>query len=191
MKEPVPQPSSEHAVDALYRNIRQLVEQARARVVVQVNQTLVLTYWHVGQLVRVQVLQGDRAAYGAGVLKQLAERLTRDYGSGFSHSGLTRMAKLYDWLPDEQMVATLSQQLSWSHFVELIKIDDPTQRSFYAELCARSRWSVRTLRERMDSLLFERTAIARQPDAAVRQELAKLQQGASASASPALFLKDP
>lgn len=151
------------AVDALYRDIRHLVEQARTQVVVQVNQALVLTYWHIGKVIKSQVLQGERAAYGAGVLKQLAVRLTHDYGSGFSHSGLTRMAKLYDCLPDENIVATLSQQLSWSHFVELIKIDDPTQRRFYVELCAQSRWSVRTLRERMDSLLFERTAISKQP----------------------------
>lgn len=177
------------AVDALYRDIRHLVEQARTQVVVQVNQALVLTYWHIGKVIKSQVLQGERAAYGAGVLKQLAVRLTHDYGSGFSHSGLTRMAKLYDCLPDENIVATLSQQLSWSHFVELIKIDDPTQRRFYVELCAQSRWSVRTLRERMDSLLFERTALAKRPEQAIRQELAQLNQGGSSS--PALFLKDP
>jgi predicted nuclease of restriction endonuclease-like (RecB) superfamily len=180
---------ADEAADTLYQNIRQLIEGSRAQVLVQVNQALVLTYWHVGKTIKTQVLQGERATYGAGVLKQLAERLTRDYGSGFSPSGLTRMAKFFDYLPDENMVATLSQQLSWSHFVELIKIDDATKRSFYADLCAQSRWSVRTLRARMDSLLFERTAIARQPDALIRQELTQLGQGSNAS--PALFLKDP
>lgn len=179
---------AEPEVDALYQDIRQRVEHARAQVLTQVNQALVLTYWHVGKVIKTQVLQGERAAYGAGVLKKLAERLTRDYGTGFSHSGLTRMAKLFDCLPDEHIVATLSQQLSWSHFVELIKIDDPTRRAFYTELCVQSRWSVRTLRERMDGLLFERTAIAKQPEAVIRQELAQL---GGASASPALFLKDP
>lgn len=189
----VPSGSAESEVDALYQAIRQRVERARAQVLTQVNQALVLTYWHVGKAIKTQVLQGERAAYGAGVLKALAERLTRDYGSGFSPSGLTRMAKLFDCLPDEQIVATLSQQLSWSHFVELIKIDDPTRRAFYTELCAQSRWSVRTLRERVDSLLFERTAIARQPESAIRQELALLREheGQGAGTSPALFLKDP
>ncbi|MFO1192745.1 MAG: PDDEXK nuclease domain-containing protein [Rhodoferax sp.] len=189
MKDRVPQPSTDPAVDALYLDIRQHVEQARAEVLAQVNQALLLTYWHIGKVIKTQVLHGERAAYGAGVLKQLAARLTRDYGSGFSHSGLTRMAKLYDCLPDEEIVATLSQQLSWSHFVELIKIDDATRRAFYIDLCAQSRWSVRILRERMDSLLFERTAIAKQPEALIRQELAPLGQGTSASAS--MFLKDP
>lgn len=176
-------------MEALYLDIRQRVEEARARVLTQVNQALVLSYWYIGKTIRTKVLQGERGAYGAGILRQLAERLTRDYGSGFSHSGLTRMAKFFDCLPAEEIVATLSQQLSWSHFVELIKVDDPTKRAFYTDLCTQFRWSVRTLRERMDGLLFERTAIAKQPESVIRQELAQLSQGANAS--PALFLKDP
>lgn len=107
-------------------------------------------------------------------LNVLAERLTRDYGNGFSYSSLTRMAKFYTLLPDEGIVATLSQQLSWSHFVELIKLDDALKREFYIQMCADGRWSVRTLRERMESMLFERTAISKQPDALIRQELAPL-----------------
>lgn len=177
------------AVDTLYEGIKQLVERARAQVLTQVNQALVLTYWRIGKTIKTEVLLHERAQYGAAVLKQLAERLTRDYGSGFSHSSLTRMAKFYDCLPEEPIVATLSQQLGWSHFVELIKIDDQTKRAFYTDMCAQSRWSVRTLRERMDGMLFERTAIAKQPEQVIRQELAQLQQ--AGEASPALFLKDP
>ena len=112
------------AVDTLYDGIRQLVERARSQVLTQVNQALVLTYWHIGKTIKMEILQHERAQYGAAVLKQLAERLSRDYGSGFSHSGLTRMAKFYDCLPEEPIVATLSQQLSWSHFVELIKAEE-------------------------------------------------------------------
>ncbi|MEK7412584.1 MAG: DUF1016 N-terminal domain-containing protein, partial [Planctomycetota bacterium] len=112
------------AIDTLYDGIRQLVERARAQVLTQVNQALVLTYWHIGKTIKAEVLQHERAQYGAGVLKQLAERLTREYGNGFGHSGLTRMAKFYDCLPEESIVATLSQQSSWSHFVELIKVQD-------------------------------------------------------------------
>ncbi|WP_349744615.1 PDDEXK nuclease domain-containing protein [Roseateles cavernae] len=182
-------PPATQALDLLYLDIKQRVAQARAQVLTQVNQALVLTYWSIGKTIQTEVLQGERARYGAGVLRQLAERLTQDYGSGFSYSGLTRMAKFFDYLPDEAIVATLSQQLSWSHFVEIIKLDDPTQRAFYADLCAQSHWSVRTLRERMDGMLFQRTAIAKQPELLIRQELAQLKQGGVAS--PSLFLKDP
>ncbi len=176
-------------IDTLYADIRQRVERARAQVLTQVNQALVLTYWHIGKTIKTEVLQQDRAPYGATVLRQLSERLTREFGSGFSHSGLTRMAKFYDCLPEEPTVATLSQQLSWSHFVELIKVDDGVKRAFYIDMCMQSRWSVRALRERMDGMLFERTAIAKQPEQVIRQELAQLQQ--AGEASPALFLKDP
>lgn len=176
--------------DKLYQVIHTLIESAKTQVVVQVNQALVLTYWQIGRIIKTEVLDDDRSQYGAAVLKQLAERLTHDYGSGFSYSSLTRMAKFYAILPEEGIVATLSQQLSWSHFVELIKIDDAIKREFYIQLCADGRWSVRALRERMDSMLFERTAISKQPDALIRQELARLQEQPTA-ATPALFLKDP
>lgn len=177
------------AVDALYRDIRQLVEEARAQVVVQVNQALVLTYWRIGKTIKQTVITEARAEYGEATMQKLADRLVLEYGPGFGRRNLFRMVKLYQCFDSPEIVTTLSTQLSWSHLVELLKVDDPTRRRFYADLCAQSRWSVRTLRERMDGLLFERTAIAKQPEAVIRQELAQLSQGASTS--PALFLKDP
>ena len=176
--------------DKLHQDIRQLIESARAHVVTQVNQALALTYWQIGKTIKTEVLDDGRGQYGAAVLKQLAERLTQEYGNGFSYSGLTRMAKFYSAIPTQEIVATLSQQLSWSHFVEIIKLDDPIKREFYLSMAAEGRWSVRTLRERMDGMLYERTAIAKQPDALIQRELAQLQQQ-PADASPALFLKDP
>jgi hypothetical protein len=162
--------------DKLYHDIRQLIESARAHVVTQVNQALALTYWHIGKTIKTEVLDDGRGQYGAAVLKQLAERLTQEYGNGFSYSGLTRMAKFYSAIPTQEIVATLSQQLSWSHFVEIIKLDDAIKREFYIRLCADAHWSVRTLRERMDGMLFERTAISKQPDLLIRRELTQLQQ---------------
>jgi predicted nuclease of restriction endonuclease-like (RecB) superfamily len=176
--------------EALYQSIKGLIERSRSQVVAQVNQTLVLTYWQVGKIIKTEVLQAERSQYGEATLKQLAARLSRDYGTGFSYSSLTRMAKFYHYMPDQRIVATLSQQLSWSHFIEVIKIEDELKREFYLQLCADGRWSVRTLRGRIDSLLFERTALSKQPDALIRQELTNLQKQ-SAETSPALFLKDP
>lgn len=107
--------------DKLYQNIKGLIEWSKAEVVSQINQTLVLTYWRIGKIIKTEVLQTDRAQYGETTLKQLALRLSQDYGTGFSYSSLIRMAKFYTYMPDRQIVATVSQQLSWSHFVELIK----------------------------------------------------------------------
>jgi len=89
----------------------------------------------------------------------------------------------------EQIVATLSHQLSWSHFRELLPLDKPLQREFYAEMCRVEGWSVRTLRGRIDSMLYERTALSRKPDELARQELATLH--AKGEVGPALVLKDP
>jgi hypothetical protein len=122
--------------EALYQSIKGLIERSRSQVVAQVNQTLVLTYWQVGKIIKTEVLQAERSQYGEATLKQLAARLSRDYGTGFSYSSLTRMAKFYHYMPDQRIVATLSQQLSWSHFIEVIKIEDELKREFYLQLCA-------------------------------------------------------
>ena len=71
--------------------------------------------------------------------------------------------------PDREIVATLSQQSSWSHFVELLGLKDAVQREFYAEICRVERWSVRVLRDQMQGMLYERTAISRKPEDLVRQ----------------------
>jgi predicted nuclease of restriction endonuclease-like (RecB) superfamily len=186
-KQVVPTPD---LAEGLYDEVRMLIESARTQVATLVNQTLVLTYWRIGKTIKTEVLDAARGQYGASILKQLACRLTQEFGNGFSYSALTRMAKFYAAAPDHAIVATLSQQLSWSHFVELIKPDDDLKRQFYIHLCADGRWSVRTLRERMDSMLYERTAISKKPEALIRQELTNSQQMPSQT-SPVLFLKDP
>ena len=85
--------------------------------------------------------------------------------------------KFAEQFPDAGIVATLSQQLSLSYFVELIKLDDPLQREFYTELCQLERWSVRTLQAKVRGMLFERTALSRKPEALARQELEALRDG--------------
>lgn len=133
-------------IDTLYQDIGQLIEAAKTHVASQVNQTLVMTYWQIGKTIKTELLQDDRSEYGLATLKQLAQRLQQEYGAGFSYSSLTRMAKFYALISDQQIIATLSQQLSWSHFVELIKIEDALKRDFYIHLCRDARWTVRTLR---------------------------------------------
>jgi len=90
---------------------------------------------------------------------------------------------------DDAMVSTLSRQLSWSHLKELIYLDDPLKRDFYVELCRLENWSVRQLRERVQSLLFERSAISRQPEETIRHDLQALRQ--EQRPTPEMLLKDP
>ena len=186
MSELAPKPK---APEDLVRDLRQLITEARRHAASVVNSTLTLLYWRVGDRIRRDVLQNERARYGAQILATLSQELIAEFGRGFDATNLTRMMKFVESFPDEEIVATLSQQLSWSHFRELLPLEQPLQREFYAEMCRMEGWSVRTLRGRIDSMLYERTALSRKPEELARKELATLKR--SGEIGPALVLKDP
>jgi hypothetical protein len=123
------------------------------------------------------VLGSERAAYGEPIVATLLRQLVADYGRGYSEKNLRRMIQFAEAFPEEEIVATLWRQLSWSHFRELLPLTQPLQREFYAEMCRIEGWSVRTLRERIDSMLYERTALSKQPDALIRRAGYSPQQG--------------
>jgi predicted nuclease of restriction endonuclease-like (RecB) superfamily len=135
------------------------------------------------------VLQGERAAYGEQIVSALAKHLEADYGRGFSPQNLRHMLRFAEAFPDEQIVYAARRQLNWTHFRTLIYIDDPLKRDFYLQMCQQEGWSTRTLQARLDSQLFERTALSKAPDELLAQELASLRQ--SGELAPALVLKDP
>jgi predicted nuclease of restriction endonuclease-like (RecB) superfamily len=99
------------------------------------------------------------------------------------------MLRFADVYPDREIVQTLSGLLTWSHLCELVYVDEPLKRDFYAQICATERWSVRTLRKKIDGMLFERTAISRKPEKLAAQELAALRE--EDRLSPALVFRDP
>lgn len=179
---------SEEQVDLL-GNIRSLVEAARQRAVSAVNSELTLLHWRIGNCIDTQVLAGRRAAYGDEVLPSLATRLVRDYGNGFSVKNLRRMVQFAVTFPDEQIVVSLIRQLSWTHFIALIPLKDPLQRDYYAQMASAERWSVRTLRERIDSMLYERTALSKKPGEMIAVELASMRD--DQRVSPSLLMRDP
>jgi predicted nuclease of restriction endonuclease-like (RecB) superfamily len=173
----------------LLGDIRSLIEQSRQQLASAVNSALTLLYWHIGQRIRTEVLQGERAAYGEQIVSALSRQLELEYGRGFSGKNLRHMVRFAEAYPELEMVSTLSRQLAWSHFLELIYLKDPLKRDFYAQLCAQERWSVRLLRERKDTMMFERTALSHQPAELIATELAKLRE--TGHLAPALVLKDP
>lgn len=173
----------------LAADIARLIDDARRVVATAVNSSLTLLYWRIGQRLQQELLKGERAEYGQEILARVAQQLTRDYGRGFSYSALTRMVKLYEAYPDQKIVATLSQVLSWSHFRELLPLEQPLQRDFYAELCRVERWSVRTLRAKIGSMLYERTALSKKPAELARVELEALRD--QDRLSPDLVFRDP
>ncbi|MBX9581864.1 MAG: PDDEXK nuclease domain-containing protein [Gemmataceae bacterium] len=148
-----------------------------------------LLYWQVGHRIRTEVLRERRAAYGEEVVTTLAGELAAEFGDGFSRPNLFRMVRFAEAFPDREIVSALSRQLGWSHFVEIVPLGDPLEREFYAELCRVERWSVRTLRAKVQGMLFERTALSRKPEQLARQELAALRE--EDRLTPDLVFRDP
>jgi predicted nuclease of restriction endonuclease-like (RecB) superfamily len=169
--------------------VRGLIGGARRQAAQAVNSGLVLFYWHIGTRIRQELLGEGRAEYGQRVVETLSQVLTGDYGRGFSAKSLLHMVRFAEAFPDEEIVSTLSRQLGWSHFLEFVYLKEPLQREFYAELCRVERWSVRTLRDRIRSMLYERTALSHRPEETVRADLEALRE--QDRMSPDLVFRDP
>ena len=138
---------------SLLSDLRSLIHAARQRVAIVANSTQTMLYWSVGRRLLRENLQDGRATYGKRILATVSRELTTEFGSGFTYTSLTRMVRFAESLVDEQIVAALSQQLSWSHFMELLPIKDQLARDFYAEMCRIERWDVRTFRQKIGSML--------------------------------------
>jgi predicted nuclease of restriction endonuclease-like (RecB) superfamily len=173
----------------LLTDVRQLIDAARQRVASTVNAELSQLYWQIGNRVNVELLQGQRAQYGKQVVSDLALQLTTEFGKGWSERQLRYCLRVAEVFPESEILHTLCSQLSWSHLRLLIQLDDPLKRDFYIEICRVERWSVRQLQERINSLLYERTAISKKPEETIRQELDQLRNQGQQSAD--LTFRDP
>jgi len=142
--------------------IERLIEQTSKNVAVYLNTTISRLYWSIGNYIISEMQYETYSEYGHQILATLSQRLSEKFGKGYSYSALTRMVKVAEAY-SEEMFATVSQTLSWSHFIELISIENCTKRLFYQQMSTVENWSVRTLRQKEDSMLFERTVIATKP----------------------------
>ncbi|WP_179402051.1 PDDEXK nuclease domain-containing protein [Burkholderia guangdongensis] len=174
---------------ALLDDVRHLIDSARTRAAVAVNAELTLLYWQVGCRIRDDVLGGARAEYGHEVVAALARRLTAEYGRGWSEQQLRHCVRAAEVFADETILSALRRELSWTHLKALIYIDDSLKRDFYIEMCRLERWSSRQLQERIQSMLFERSALSHKPDDVIRRDLAQLRE--AQRLTPDVVLKDP
>lgn len=140
--------SPQKSDEVLINEIRSLIEQTRSKVAQTVNSALVLMNWHIGKRINDEILQNKRAEYGKEIVSTLSKQLTAEFGGSFDKTNLTRMIKFAEIFPDIEIVVTLSQQLSWSHFLAILPIKDQLKRVFYAEMCRIESWNVRTLRKK-------------------------------------------
>ncbi len=173
----------------LVAEVLQLIDGARQRAAVAVNAELTLLYWQVGKRIQDEILRGERAAYGQQVVSILSARLTAEYGRGWGEKQLRHCLRAAETFSDETIFSALRRELSWTHIKTLMYLDEPLKRDFYIELCRLEGWSSRQLQERMQSMLFERSAISKQPEETLRHDLQVLRT--ESKPSPALLLKDP
>jgi predicted nuclease of restriction endonuclease-like (RecB) superfamily len=175
--------------EPLAQKVSVLIDTAQGYVAKAINKSMVMLYWQIGKTIQEELVKEQRAEYGKRIVQTLSEQLTQSYGKGYSRSNLNRMVEFYKYYPDFEIGATMSHQLSWSHIVEILKQKDPLRRGFYMALCANEGWSVRELSGRIDSMLFERTAISKKGEETIYNDLKKLRDEKEMSIE--LFLKDP
>ena len=173
----------------LFKEVRQLIDMAKQKAAIAVNAELTLLYWHIGRRIQEELLEGQRGEYGKQVISGLSQQLTQTYGRGWGRRHLWNCLRFAEQFPDSAIVHTVCALLSWSHMRLLSAMDDTIKRDFYIEIAQLERWSVRQLKERIDSMLYERTALSRKPEEAIRHDLAQLRE--EQKVSPDLLLKDP
>lgn len=173
----------------LFSEIRQLIDTAKQRAAIAINAEITMLYWQIGDRIQTEVLQRQRAEYGKQIIATLSQKLTQTYGKGWSERQIRYCILIAEVFPNREILHTLCAKLSWSHFKLIMGIDDTLKRNFYIEITQLENWSVRQLQERINSMLFERTAISRKPEETISHDLAQLRE--NKQISPDLLLKDP
>ena len=137
----------------LYQSIKKIIDTARTKAYTAVNFAMVEAYWNIGKLINESIGSDERAEYGMGIIQNLSKRLTKDFGQGFDKTNLGRMRQFYLLFP---IVDALRQQLSWTHYRLILKIENEAARRFYLDECVKSNWSTRQLERQITSFFYER-----------------------------------
>lgn len=169
--------------DSLVDKIVRLVSDTKTKIVAQINDALVITNWHIGEYIVEYEQQGNtRATYGDALLKNLSRHLSLKLGRGFSRSNLQNMRRFYLYYP---ICQTVSGKLSWSHWCELLELDDELERKFYENESIAQNWSVRTLKRQINAGLFLRLAKSRD-----KKGILELARDGQSISTPADAVKD-
>ncbi len=173
----------------LVLEIKSLIEQSKQQLAVTVNATLSRLHWQIGKRINEEILQNQRAEYGKEIVSTLSRQLALEYGQGWSKRQLHHCIRFAEVFPNFEIVHTLCSQLSWSHLRLIFPIEDSLKREFYIEMCKLEKWSVRVFQDRIQSMLYERTAISKKPELTIQNDLSLLKN--EQKLSPDLVFKDP
>lgn len=172
----------------LAERIEQLIAEAKKRTISAVNTAIVYTYYEIGKMIVEDEQQGEeRAKYGKSILKDISLRLTNKFGRGFSVDNLENMRRFYlVYSNSETLSRNLGFTLSWSHYLKLIRIDNPEERRFYEIEARENNWSLRELQRQFDSSLYERLQLSRD-----KEGIRELSKKGQIIESPKDMIKDP
>ena len=176
-------------INSLTYKVSSLISTAQNYTVKAVNKGMVLLYWNIGKIIQEDILKNDRAEYGKQILTTLSLQLVTKYGRGYGERNLANMLSFYKAFQEENILQSLIAKLSWTHIIQILSIKDAVKREFYITLCANEGWSVRELSSRIDSMLFERSAISKKPEDTIYNDLKMLREQKEMSID--MFLKDP
>ncbi len=166
--------------------VGRIIELSKHTIAVYLNGEVSMTYWRIGKYIAGELETLGTEKYGAKIVATVSRQLTERFGKGYTRDAIFRMVKVVRAYPEEEIVGTLSRQLTWSHFIELAEIQEPTRRFFYQQMSIVNNWSVRQLRKQEDAMAYERSLIAAKPDDEQVQTLSKVTEG---NISPDVILK--
>jgi predicted nuclease of restriction endonuclease-like (RecB) superfamily len=159
----------------LYSDVCQIIDGTRSRLATTVNAEVCLLNWNIGKRIKEDVLYNKRAEYGKEILKSLSVSLTEKYGRGWSFYKLQHCVRSAYTFSEDEIIYAVRTQLTWTHLRSLMSIDDDLKRSFYLEMARIEHWDTRTLDRKIDSMLYERTALSRKPEELIKKELLQIQ----------------
>ena len=160
----------------LFNDVCLIIDQARRHVATYVNVEACLMNWHVGKRIKEDVLYNQRAEYGKQILKNLSVKLTERYGTGWGTEKLKHCVRSAYLFSEDDIMYAARTQLTWTHLRSLMSLKDSLERQFYKEMCRIEHWDTRTLDEKIDSQLYQRTAISQRPEEVIRRELKELRE---------------
>ena len=173
----------------IFFRISEFIEQARKKVAATIDQEMILLYWNIGKTIKEEIIKSERAEYGKQIVQSLSALLTHKYGRGYSSQNLWYMIQLYENYQILQSLLGEFKGLTWTHIINILPIKDKLKRKFYSTLCLKERWSTRTLQNRINSLLYERTGLSHLPKKTIENQLKELKE--EDKMTPELVFRDP
>lgn len=152
----------------IYNDVCSIIDGVRTRMATYLNTEVCMTNWYIGKRIKDDVLYNQRAEYGKQILKSLSTRLTERYGNGWGEKQLWHCLRAAETFSEEEIVYATRRQLTWTHLRTIMYIKDPLERQFYTQMCSIEHWGTRTLSEKIDQKLYQRTAISRKPEEVIK-----------------------